>query len=168
MASLDILTRLATHFGGDNGGGGRDKPDLGTRDIGGQFRKNQPYISGYFQILFALPTGQADGAAVFKADAAKDAASWLASTVEGFTPHTQTINKVDVMGQGQVGSSFPASVVTTREFTCTFREFQHMPILNVIRQWTAIFDPFTGVSPVEGENFIPPAYKGAALSLIHI
>jgi len=161
MASENILSRLASHFtNAQDGGGSRQQPDAGTRDIGGQFRTNQPYISGYFQVLFSLPVGAeklfTDGS--FAAVSQK----WLQSTVEGFTPHTQNLNKVDVMGQGQIGSSFVGSVTTSREFTMTFREYQNMPILNVIRNWTAIFDPHTGVSPLEGKDFIPKNYKGAA------
>jgi len=159
MATGDILTRLATQFKENTTGGGGDgriTPDAATRDIGGQFRSNQPYISGYFQVLFMLPE------MLFKAGDSAVAKKWLQSTVEGFTPHTQTLNKVDVMGQGQVGSSFIASVATTREFTCTFREYQNMPILNVVRRWAGIFDPFTGVSPLSGPDFIPSSYKGAA------
>jgi len=160
MASADILSRLGSNFDiiggtGDASKGVPKTPDIGTRDIGGQFRTNQPYISGYFQILFSLP------AKLFDKNAG-NAATWLHSTVEGFTPHTQTLNKVDIAGQGQVGSSFVGSVATTREFTCTFREYQNMPVLNVVRQWSAIFDPFTGVSPLKGSEFIPKNYKGAA------
>jgi len=158
MASENILTRLGANFteiGGSNGDKVSSMPDLATRDIGGQFRMNQPYISGYFQVLFSLPQK------LFKENAGQSA-TWLHSTVEGFTPHTQTLNKVDVAGQGQVGSSFISSVATTREFTCTFREYQNMPILSVVRQWAAIFDPFTGVSPLKGNEFIPNNYKGAA------
>ncbi len=159
--SQDILTRLAANFTTDQGGGSREKPDLVTRDIGGQFRKNQPYISGYFQIIFALPVDVGTTKGVF-GNNGDIPAKWLTSTVEGFTPHTQNLNKADVMGQGQVGASFVTSITTTREFTCTFREYQHMPILQTIRQWTSVFDPYTGVSPLEGSDFIPSAYKGAA------
>lgn len=151
----DILQRLVTQFNdADTGGGKRETPDLVTRDIGGQFRHNQPYISGYFQTLFSLPDG------LFESDG-EAAQNWLQSTVEGFTPHTQTINKVDVAGQGQIGSSFVGSVTTTREFTMTFREYQNMPILYVVRKWAAIFDPHTGVSPLRGADFIPSKYKGS-------
>jgi hypothetical protein len=157
MASEDILTRLAAQFKDPTGGGGdgRITPDSATRDIGGQFRTNQPYISGYFQVLFNMPETLMKGIA-------GDAQQWLQTTVEGFTPHTQTLNKVDVVGQGQIGSSFVGSVTTTREFTMTFREYQNMPILNIIRQWAGIFDPHTGVSPLSGDQFIPTNYKGSA------
>lgn len=158
MAAEDILTRLVTQFKDATTGGGGDKritPDSVTRDIGGQFRTNQPYISGYFQVLFNMPEKMMKGIQ-------GDAQQWLQTTVEGFTPHTQTINKVDVVGQGQIGSSFVASVATTREFTMTFREYQNMPILNIIRQWGSVFDPHTGVSPLGGNDFVPTSYKGSA------
>ncbi len=150
------LERLVKRFNAIPGGK-TNTPDLGTRDIGGQFRDNQPYISGYFQTLFSLPKmltgeGKPDASAMI---------TWLQSTVEGFTPHTQTINKVDIVGQGQIGSSFVGSVTTTREFTLTFREYQNMPILNIVRAWAGMFDPHTGVSPLKGEEFIPSQYKGA-------
>lgn len=148
----DYLGRLAERF--TKIPGNSHTPDLGTRDIGGQFRENQPYISGYFQTMFHLPP-------MFTNEMATPALKWLRSTVEGFTPHTQTLNKIDVVGQGQIGSSFVGSVTTTREFTLTFREYQDMPILNIIRAWSAIFDPFTGVSALKGENFKPNQYKGA-------
>ena len=151
----DYLGRLAERF--TKLGSTEDKsapPDLGTRDIGGQFRDNQPYISGYFQTLVQMPE-------FIKSKMGSIAPTWLQSTVEGFTPHTQTINKVDVVGQGQIGSSFIGSVTTTREFTLTFREYQNMPILNIIRGWAGVFDPFTGISPLAGKSFKPNQYKGA-------
>lgn len=151
--STTIISRLATRF--SNAIKDRDKPDFLTRDIGGHWRNNQPFISGYFQVVFGLPE-----MLFTSSDAAATASKWLHSTAEGFTPHTQTITKVDLMGQGQIGSSYVANVITTREFVVTFREYQNMPILNIIRRWASVFDPFTGVSPLKGNHFIPLNYKG--------
>jgi hypothetical protein len=157
MSATDIISRLATRF--DNaiyqGGEPRGKPDFLTRDIGGHFRNNQPHITGYFQIICGLPSE------LFGGDQqVKQASQWLHSTCEGFTPHTQTLNHAEIQGQGQIGSSFVTGVTTTREFTLTFREYQNLPILNIIKRWASIFDPFTGVSPLEGNKFIPMNYKG--------
>lgn len=152
--STSIISRLASRF--NNAIRDRDKPDFLSRDIGGQWRLNQPYISGYFQTIFGLPEILFNGS-----DEVSIAAKWLHSTCEGFTPHTQTINKVDLMGQGQIGASFVTSVTTTREFSLTFREYQNLPILNIIRRWNA-FDPFTGVSSLSGNQFLPVNYKGWA------
>ena len=152
-SATNIISRTATRF--DNADGDRVKPDYLTRDIGGHFRNNHPYISGYFQVIFGLPVELfGDEKRV------KRASQWLHSTCEGFTPHTQALTKVDVMGQGQIGSSFVANVTTTREITLTFREYQNLPILNIIKRWTSVFDPFTGVSPLDGNRFIPANYKG--------
>jgi hypothetical protein len=151
--STTIISRLATRF--TNAIKDREKPDFLTRDIGGHWRSNQPYISGYFQVIYGLPSELFAGA-----DNVQVASKWLHSTVEGFTPHTQALTKVDIMGQGQIGSSYVANVTTTREFTLTFREYQNQPILNIIRRWGSVFDPFTGVSPLEGNKFIPQNYKG--------
>jgi len=148
-----IISRLGTRF--TNAIKDREKPDFLTRDIGGQWRNNQPYVSGYFQVIYGLPSELFGGA-----DNVQVAAKWLHSVCEGFTPHTQMINTVDVMGQGQIGSSFPVNVTTTREFTLTYREYQNQPILNIIRRWASVFDPFVGVSPLEGNKFIPQNYKG--------
>jgi hypothetical protein len=151
--STTIISRLASRF--TNAIKDREKPDFLTRDIGGHWRSNQPYISGYFQVIFGLPSELFAGA-----DNVQTASKWLHSTCEGFTPHTQTLTKVDIMGQGAIGASFVANVTTTREFTLTFREYQNQPILNVMRRWTSVFDPFTGVSPLAGNKFIPQNYKG--------
>lgn len=91
-SSLNICSRLATRF--KNATYEREHPDFLTRDIGGHFRNNQPYISGYFQVMFGLPL-ELFGSS----DQVKDASQWLHTTCEGFTPHSQTLNKVDIMGQ---------------------------------------------------------------------
>ena len=151
--SNNIIDRLAKRFTNSTADSHSETPDALTRDIGGHFRNNQPYVSGYFQVMFGLPT------ALF-ADNLEASSKWLHSTCESFTPHTQAITKVDIMGQGQIGSSYPVNVTTTREVTCAFREYQNMPIMNILRRWSSVFDPFTGVSPFEGSQFIPSNYKG--------
>ena len=151
-------------------------PESMTRDIGGFRRTNQPYISGYFQVFFDLPEAlfankpntftandneaDSDDNASTSGKATVDGASWLHSTCEGFTAPSQTINKIDIVGQGQIGSSFPASTSITREFTLTFREYQNLPVLNTIRNWGAVFDPHNGVSPLQGVDMVPLNYKG--------
>ena len=130
----------------------RDSPDSLTRDIGGFNRNNQPFISGYFQTVFHLPE------LIFTSS--EVAINWLHSSCEGFTPPSSTLNTVDIVGIGQIGSSFPTSTTVTREFTLTFREYQNLPILNILRLWNGVFDPHTGVSPLKGSEMIPSSYKG--------
>lgn len=150
--AIDIISRLGEAL--VRGTSTPDRPKELTRDIGGHKRQNQPFITGYFQAFFQLPE------MMFK-DKANEASQWLHSTCEGFTPHTMMVNFADIIGQGQVGASFPTSVTITREFTLTFREYQNQPILKIIRQWSSLFDPFVGVSPLKGAEFIPINYKGA-------
>jgi len=162
--ALDIISRLNSRLTGAIQD--RESPDYLTRNIGGQWRDNHPYISGYFQVFFNLPE------ALFGSNASA-ANTWLHSTCESFTPHSITVNKIDVMGIGQTGASFYASSAVTREFTLAFREYQNLPVLNVIKIWSSVFDPFTGVSPLPGgsraltsKTFIPQNYKGVAYVLI--
>lgn len=149
----DILERLQARF--TNATRDVESPDFLTRDIGGHWRNNQPYISGYFQVMFGLPEALFGDAAN-----AANASKWLHTTCEGFTPHSQTLTKVDVQGQGQIGASFISNIITTREITFTFREYQRMPINQVIKTWGSVFDPFVGISPLQDNEFIPANYKG--------
>ena len=150
---IEAMNNRITKGMKDNTGSNKGMPNSMTRDIGGFKRQNQPYISGYFQVFFELPMLLFTGSET-------ESASWLHSTCEGITPPTQTINKIDIVGQGQIGSSFPSSTTTTREFTLTFREYQNLPVLNTIRTWNSLFDPHLGVSQLSGTNFIPLSYKG--------
>jgi hypothetical protein len=130
-----------------------DKPSDLTRYIGGHNRRNQPYINGYHQIVVSPPS------TLFSGQAA-EAASWLSSTCEGFTPHSITTNFADIVGLGQIGSSFPTSRTVNREFTLTFREYRALPILNIIRTWHALFNTHLGISTLTAAEFIPVNYKG--------
>ena len=78
MASEDIISRLATRLTLATSNN-REMPDMGTRHLGGSFRNNHPYISGYFYATFALPEG-------LFGTATELSSKWLSSTVESFTP----------------------------------------------------------------------------------
>ncbi len=77
--SEDIIQRLGTRLTQATSNN-RETPDMGTRHIGGSFRHNHPYISGYFHAMWALPEQ------VFGTDGAEKSSKWLASTCESFTP----------------------------------------------------------------------------------
>jgi hypothetical protein len=135
-------------------GAATETPDTLNRFMGGRVRNNQPFISGYHQVYFNLPNGIFGGEET-------NAVKWLMSTCEGFTPHSSNINFVDVNGIGQLGASFPASRTYNREFTLTFREYREFPILNIFRTWNGLFDPHTGITSVEHDQYIPSFYKGS-------
>lgn len=130
-----------------------DMPSEGTRYMGGHNRQNQPYINGYHQIVVFPPTG------IFTGDKGV-VNQWLSSTCEGFTPHSITTNFVDVLGQGQIGASFPSGRTVNREFTLTFREYRSLPILNIFRTWHSLFDPHLGMATLTAANLLPVNYKG--------
>jgi len=146
--------------------GAVDAPTTMTRYMGGHNRSNQPYVSGYHQIVVIPPAGLFDGSFGSSASFsslgtnASSASKWLTSTCESFTPHSVTVNMVDLMGIGQVGSSFPVSKTVNREFTLGFREYRNLPILNIFRTWNSLFDSHVGISTLTAEQFIPVNYKG--------
>jgi hypothetical protein len=149
----NIISRLQTKLA--SAALANDHPDVETRYMGGRNRDNQPFISGYHQVWFELPEK------LFSGDINTDNISkWLRSTCENFTPHSVTMNMVDVMGTGQIASSFPASKTVNREFTLGFREYRKLPILNIFRLWQGMFDEHLGVSSLTANEFVPKNYKG--------
>ncbi len=78
MASENIISRLSTRLNLATSNN-RETPDMGTRHLGGSFRHNHPYVSGYFYAMFHLPEG------VF-GDVKEQSEKWLSSTCESFTP----------------------------------------------------------------------------------
>lgn len=148
MASNNIFERLSTQFYKNS----MFAPDALTRYMGGHNRKNQPYVSGYWQMFIEVPQ------AIFpnEHDVIQQ---WIHATAEGFTPPSRNLNKADVPGQGGLGSSFITGQTLTRTFTTTFREYQNLPIYQIFQKWTSIFDPHIGVSPLS--HLIPQSYKGA-------
>ena len=78
MASEDIIARLENRLTLATSND-RETPDMGTRHIGGSFRHNHPYISGYFHAMWHLPEK------IF-GSVTEASSKWLASTCESFTP----------------------------------------------------------------------------------
>jgi len=160
----DIFSRCrASLFNGYEGtpkAFGKERPAPLTRYMGGRNRLNHPYITGYWQFYIDVPT------LIFGSDTKLGSQEWLHSVAEGFTPPTRTLNKADVPGQGGLGSSFITGQTLTRTFTVTFREYQDLPIYGIMELWTSILDPYVGVSPLKGNQWLPPAYKGVAMAAL--
>jgi len=164
---MDIFERSREMF--ENGieasrtqpGLGKDMPNPLTRYFGGHQRDNHPFVSGYWQFILDPPAN-----ILFKEKIAQDAMNWWHCTAEGFTPPTRTLNKADIPGQGGLGSSFVTGQTLTRTFTITFREYQEMPIFNLLELWTSIIDPYTGVSPLAGNEWVSKNYKGSAMVIL--
>jgi hypothetical protein len=154
-----IFERLRASFNDGEALSSSEKPDALSRYFGGNERKNQPYISGYWQFLVRLPS------AIFSTDKTKYE-SWFHSAAEGFTPPTRTLNKADLPGQGGIGSSFITGQTLTRTFTVTFREYKELPILTSLELWTSVIDAYTGVSPLSAAQWMPSSYKGSAFVIL--
>jgi len=155
--SNNIFGRLKKKFDGD--AGTDEKAQNLTRYIGGSDRKNHPFVTGYWQFFVELPK------MIFGNDSASDE-TWFHSTAEGFTPPSRTLNKADVPGQGGLGASFVVGQTLNRTFTVTFREYRNVPILSLAERWCSIIDPYMGVSPVSGPNWLPSSYKGIACAVL--
>ncbi len=160
---MDVFERLRETFSLGSAGTqksvGRDRPNVLTRYMGGHNRDNHPYVSGYWHFILDPPHQ------IFR-DQREEATTWWHCTAEGFTPPTRTLNKADVPGQGGLGSSFVTGQTLTRTFTVTFREYQELPIFNILQLWCSVIDPYTGVSELSGDLWVPKSYKGSAMAVL--
>lgn len=130
-----------------------DRPNSLTRYIGGYKRENYPYINGYWQLIIQPPRE------IFGSDASL-MQKWFLSTAEGYTPPTRNLNKVDIPGQGGMGSSFVAGQTLTRTFSTTHREYSKLVMSKLIGVWTNVIDSLVGVSELESKKWSPSSYKG--------
>jgi hypothetical protein len=141
------------------------QPDVLTRFNGGHRRFNHPYVSGFWYFIVNFPErlfNHKNGASSLGGVAQK----WFLTTAESFTPPSRNLTKVDVPGMGGMASSYIAGQEISRTFTVAFREFQEMPIMNILQIWTSVIDPNTGVSPLSGSEYIPANYKGSAFAAL--
>ncbi len=156
MANKTIFERLQDKLKESSGD---DLPQNLTRYVGGSQRKNHPFVTGYWQFFVDFPP------ILFKGDQTTYQ-SWMHSAAEGFTPPSRTLNKADVPGQGGLGASFVVGQTLNRTFTVTFREYRNVPILTLAEMWCSVIDPYMGVAPLKGEEWLPSSYKGTALAIL--
>lgn len=160
IPSISSAVYMSGHLARLNNSTKNETPREMSRYSGGSTRENQPYITGYHQVLFFLPM------LVFTMNTFSSQ-KWLRCTCESFVPHSSTMNMADVPGFGGVNLSFPIGRVTNREFTLGFREYQNLPILNIFKTWHSIYEPHTGTgvltSLIKQEFFSPNDYKGTII-----
>jgi hypothetical protein len=162
MSDTNIMTKGLAEF---NGGiaeasptQGVDMPHTLNRYMGGHYRRNHPFISGYWYLVLLPPKH------IFKDNADWNVRNWMHSTAESFTPPSKTLTKVDVPGMGGMASSYVAGQEINREFSCTFREYQNLPISTAIRTWASVIDTHLGRSPLDA--FTPDNYKGSCYAIL--
>ena len=134
--------------------------DVGTRYYGGTKKREHPFVKGYFQAFFELPpVVSASGST----DPNDNNAIILTASATGFTPHgDRSMNKTDIIGQGNVGASYISGHTVTRTFSLNFNEKYRSPVWKVFRKWsTAVIDPYTGLSNMD--SFEGRDYKGRCL-----
>lgn len=153
--SNNVFNRLRNLVKEDNA----EKPSGLSRYIGGNSRKNHPYVTGYWQFFVYPPSTIFEGME-------ETATEWWHSTAESFTPPTRNLNKGDVPGQGGLGSSWITGQTLNRTFSVAFREYRNLPIYNLYCLWTSIIDPNIGVSPVSGNKWVASTYKGSAFAIL--
>ncbi|MEO5348945.1 MAG: hypothetical protein H7836_04805 [Magnetococcus sp. YQC-3] len=110
MAS-DIMTLSLAEFKKNIG---VDRPHAFNRYMGGNHRKNHPYVSGYWQFIINPPKE------IFKEDSDVAVTQWLHSSAESFSPPSRVTNFADIPGMGGTASSFATGGETTREFTVAY------------------------------------------------
>ena len=122
-----------------------------------------PFIKGYFYVLFELPDlfdENASDAGSSKANLEK----LLLSSAESFTPPgDRQLKTEDIQGMGGLDSSFITGQTIDRNFSIQYKEFWGAPIFRVHRKWTNIINPYAGglvKSSTTGTGFEASAYKG--------
>ena len=138
-------------------------PQYLSRYHGGHRRDNHPYVSGYWYFIINPPERLFGGSPnTLGSNTIEKARDWMHCTAENFTPPSRTLTKMEVVGMGGMKSNYPVGQEITRTFSVTFREYQELPIFNILQTWTSIMDPNTGTATVAGDEFIPANYKGSA------
>jgi len=121
-----------------------------------------PYVKGYFYVFFQFPK-------IVKTRVKADNSSGKLSNIllalcEGYTPAgDRQIKYEDVVGLGDISSSYITGHTIDRNFSLMYREIWGSPILKVHRAWTSIIDPvYGGLVNYSGENidYVPNSYKG--------
>jgi len=123
--------------------------------------KANPFIKGYFYVLFELPE-------IFDADSdttGSDKATLqklLLSSAESFTPPgDRQLKTEDIQGMGGLDSSFVTGQTIDRNYSIQYKDFWGAPIFRIHRKWTNIINPYAGGMVKSGSNsFQSKSYKG--------
>jgi len=144
MAVYDILNKIQVK-----------SPDVITRANIGKSTIH-PRIKGYFYVIMELPD------AIFTTEERKHAQKWLSATATNFTPHSKTLNMIDLNAMGGVQHSYVTGQTFTRDISISYYEYQGGPIWRIHKKWMDIlFDPYTGLSALS--DYIPANYKGTLI-----
>ena len=133
---------------------GTNSPDVITRANVGK-SPIHPKIKGYFYVIIDLPD------AIFSDQERDYAKKWLSATATNFTPHSKSLNMVDLNAIGGVQHSYVAGATFTRDITISYYDYQGSPIWKIHNKWINMLDPYTGLSTLD--DYIPQSYKGTII-----
>lgn len=103
-----------------------------------------PFIKGYFYVLFELPDLFDENASTTTASKA-NLQKLLLSSAESFTPPgDRQLKTEDIQGMGGLDSSFITGQTIDRNFSIQYKEFWGAPIFRIHRKWTNIINPYAG------------------------
>ena len=132
-----------------------------------------PYVKGYFYIYFKFPDIVTQRINTKDGKGDNDTISnIMLALCESYTPNgDRQIKYEDVVGLGDIGSSFITGQTIDRNFSLMYRDLWGSPILKIHRAWTSIIDPIYGgllkdkndSNNTEEIDFLPKNYKGKVI-----
>jgi hypothetical protein len=128
-----------------------------------------PYVKGYFYVYFKFPTIVLNRITTGDNYSNDKLSNILLALCESYTPAgDRQIKYEDVIGLGDVGSSYITGQTIDRNFSLMFRDLWGSPILKIHRAWTSIIDPIFGglvrnADDKDEIKFLPSTYKGSVI-----
>jgi hypothetical protein len=112
--------------------------------------RDTPYISGYWYLALIPPLELMPNAATY--------VQLFNSTSESFTPPSRSIVKEEIIGFSNIKKFLITNQEISNSFGLSFRETHNLHVSNVISEWTACINPFTG--------HINKTYKGHCIVIL--
>jgi len=104
-----------------------------------KFLLQDPYITGYFFVVFALPN-------TLKKQLQIDVSHTLGYLCKDVSQPTLTVNSIEQHGYGQVVCNIPTNVTYDRQITMTFYDTYHLAISQFFTTWIlSMHDTRTGL-----------------------
>jgi hypothetical protein len=128
-----------------------------------------PYVKGYFYVYFKFPQIVLNRITTGNTTSNDKLSNILLALCENYTPAgDRQIKYEDVIGLGDVGSSYITGQTIDRNFSLMYRDLWGSPVLKIHRAWSSIIDPIFGglvrnTDDKEQINFLPSSYKGSVI-----
>jgi hypothetical protein len=101
-----------------------------------------PKINGYFYIFIRIPKFLKD-----KGINEDKVSNWISGTAINFTPHSRSLNVVDINALNGLQHSYVTGQTITRDISATYYDYMGSPIYKFHRAWMdSIIHPGVGLS----------------------